>query len=85
MFVAPGLKDIVSRNGLWVTCLAALFSIDVADEIRWAETSMGLGVPRWWFTAAIPPLCLAVAVRAAMAGWRGWHGRAEPPPLPTDA
>ena len=21
----------------------------VADEVRWAETSMGLGVPRWWF------------------------------------
>ncbi len=65
--------------------LAVLFSIDVADEIRWGETSMGLGVPRWWFTAAIPPLCLSVAVRAAMAGWRGWRGRAEPPPLPTDA
>jgi TRAP-type C4-dicarboxylate transport system permease small subunit len=64
--------------------LAALFSIDVADEIRWSETSMGLGVPRWWFTAAIPPLCLAIAVRAAIAGWRAWRlrreGEPEPPP-----
>ncbi len=58
--------------------LAVLFSIDVADEIRWAETSMGLGVPRWWFTAALPPLCLAVAVRAALAGRKAW--RQAPPP-----
>ena len=30
--------------------LAVLFGATVADEIRWGETSMGLGVPRWWFT-----------------------------------
>jgi TRAP-type C4-dicarboxylate transport system permease small subunit len=65
--------------------LAVLFSIDVADEIRWSETSMGLGVPRWWFTAAIPPLCLAIAARAAIAGWRGWRLRDEPAPSPVDA
>ncbi|MEP7302205.1 MAG: TRAP transporter small permease [Caldimonas sp.] len=50
--------------------LAALFAATVAGEIRWSETSMGLGVPRWWFTIAIPPLCLAIALRAAWAGWR---------------
>ncbi len=65
--------------------LAVLFSIDVADEIRWSETSMGLGVPRWWFTAAIPPLCLAIAVRAGIAGWRGWRLRDEPESSPVDA
>ena len=58
--------------------LAVLFGATLADEVRYAETSMGLGVPRWWFTAAIPPLCLAIALRAAWAGWRAWRdaGRA---------
>ena len=48
--------------------LTVLFAITLADEIKWAETSMGLGVPRWWFTAPVPPLCLAIAVRAARWG-----------------
>lgn len=55
--------------------LALLFGVDLADQIRWGETSMGLGVPRWWFTAAIPPLCLAIAARAAAAGYDAWRGR----------
>jgi TRAP-type transport system small permease protein len=50
--------------------LAVLFSIALADEVRYAETSMGLGVPRWWFTAAIPPLCAAIALRAAWVSAR---------------
>ena len=56
--------------------LAVLFAVTVADEMRWNETSMGLGVPRWWFTVVVPPLCLAVA-------WRAWQARrapVEPPP-----
>jgi len=53
--------------------LAVLFAVTLADEVRYAETSMGLGVPRWWFTAAIPPLCVAIALRAAWAGWRSWR------------
>lgn len=56
--------------------LAVLFAATVAGEIRWAETSMGLGVPRWWFTIVVPPLCLAIAWRAIQAGRRAW--RAEP-------
>ena len=59
--------------------LAVLFGATLAGEIRWGETSMGLGVPRWWFTIAIPPLCLAIALRAALAGWRAWSHRDEPP------
>ena len=54
--------------------LAVLFGVTVAGEIRWGETSMGLGVPRWWFTIAVPPLCLAVAIRAAQAGLAAWRG-----------
>jgi TRAP-type C4-dicarboxylate transport system permease small subunit len=58
--------------------LAMLFGVDLADEIRWSETSMGLGVPRWWFTAALPPLCLAVAARAAFAGRTAWRQAPAP-------
>ena len=53
--------------------LAVMFAAMLVDEVRWGETSMGLGVPRWWFTAAVPPLCLAIAVRAGIAGWRAWR------------
>ncbi len=55
--------------------LTVLFVRVVADEIRWAETSMGLGVPRWWFTAAAPVLTAAVTVRALVLGWRVWRER----------
>lgn len=59
--------------------LAVLFAVTVAGEVRWNETSMGLGVPRWWFTVAVPPLCLAIAVRAMQAGRRAWQGRIADP------
>ena len=62
-----------AATALVFVVLAALFASTVADEIRWSETSMGLGVPRWWFTAAMPPLCLAVAVRAAFAAGGVWR------------
>ena len=50
--------------------LAALFGRTLVDEIRWGETSVGLGVPRWWFTIWVAPLCVAIAYRAARVGWR---------------
>jgi TRAP-type C4-dicarboxylate transport system permease small subunit len=53
--------------------LTVLFTRMVADEVRWAETSMGLGVPRWWFTAAAPVLTAAVAVRSLLWGLRVWR------------
>lgn len=59
--------------------LTVLFSMTLADEVKWSETSMGLGVPRWWFTAAVPPLCLAIAVRAAIHGWSAWQGGPSAP------
>lgn len=45
--------------------LALLSARVVWDEYRYEETSMALGVPRWWYTAWVPVLCVAVAVRAA--------------------
>ncbi|MBL8347926.1 MAG: TRAP transporter small permease [Rubrivivax sp.] len=50
--------------------LAVLFARVVADEIRYAETSMGLGVPRWWFTVFSPVLCAAIALRSFGFAWR---------------
>ena len=49
--------------------LAVLFGRVVADEIRFEETSMGMGVPRWWFTIFSPLLCLAIALRSAGVAW----------------
>ncbi len=62
-----------SATALCFAVLAVLFGATLAGELRWHETSMGLGVPRWWFTVAIPPLCLAIASRAAWAGWVAWN------------
>jgi TRAP-type C4-dicarboxylate transport system permease small subunit len=53
--------------------LTVLFVRLVADEVRWSETSMGLGVPRWWFTAAAPLLTAAVALRSLLWGLRVWR------------
>jgi TRAP-type transport system small permease protein len=43
--------------------LALLFSRMLFDEIRYAETSMGLGVPRWWYTVFSPLLCAWISWR----------------------
>lgn len=53
--------------------LALLFGRVVGDEIRFGETSMGLGIPRWWFTVFSPLLCLAIALRSAGVAWRAAH------------
>jgi TRAP-type C4-dicarboxylate transport system permease small subunit len=66
-----------AATALLFVAMAVLFAVTVHGEISWGETSMGLGVPRWWFTIAIPPLCLAIAARAAQAGVRAWRGRGE--------
>lgn len=49
--------------------LALLFGRVVADEIRFGETSMGLGIPRWWFTVFSPLLCVAIALRSIAVAW----------------
>ncbi len=50
--------------------LTLLFARVVADEWRFAETSMGLGVPRWWYTVWTPILCAAIALRCLGVAWR---------------
>lgn len=49
--------------------LTGLFARVVADEVRYGETSMGMGVPRWWFTVFSPLLCAAIALRSAGVAW----------------
>lgn len=56
-------------TGLLFAGLTLLFGRMLADEIRWSETTMGLGVPRWWYTALSPLLCAAIAARAFARGW----------------
>jgi TRAP-type C4-dicarboxylate transport system permease small subunit len=53
-----------------VTCvffvvLGVLSARVVWDEYRYGETTMALGLPRWWYTVWVPMLCLVLAVRAA--------------------
>jgi TRAP-type C4-dicarboxylate transport system permease small subunit len=68
--------------GLLFAGLTLLFARMVADEIRYAETSMGLGIPRWWYTVFLPLLCAAVALRAFGLAWH--TAQAPPGPTPTD-
>ncbi len=68
-------------TALLFVVLAGLFGVTLADEIKWGETSMGLGVPRWWFTAPIPLFCAAIAWRAGVAGWHVWREPASPDPV----
>ena len=37
------------------------------DDFRYAEISMGLGVPRWWYTAWVPAFSLVIAFRVFQA------------------
>ena len=36
----------------------------VYDDVRWGETSPGIGVPQWWYTIWLPVLSIAIAGRA---------------------
>jgi TRAP-type C4-dicarboxylate transport system permease small subunit len=57
-------------TALLFALLALLFGRVVLDEIRYQETSMGMGVPRWWFTVFSPLLCIAIVLRSAGWAWR---------------
>lgn len=66
--------------------MAVLFSRWVWDQYTFSETSMGLGVPLWWYGSVLPVLCLAIAARAAGAYLRALREQPEtrrpdnPPP-----
>jgi TRAP-type C4-dicarboxylate transport system permease small subunit len=50
--------------------LTALTGDMVWDDYRYNETSSGLNVPRWWYTAWVPVLSLVIALRAAQVWQR---------------
>ena len=47
--------------------LAGLTGRMAWDDFHYAEISMGLGVPRWWYTAWVPVFCLVIAFRVFQA------------------
>jgi TRAP-type C4-dicarboxylate transport system permease small subunit len=45
--------------------IIAVLSVRVVyDDIRFGETSPGIGVPQWWYTIWLPVLSVAIAGRA---------------------
>lgn len=46
------------------TLIAVLSVRMVWDDIKFNETSPGIGVPRWWYTIWLPILSVAIALRA---------------------
>jgi TRAP-type transport system small permease protein len=59
-----------AMTAMFFGLLAFLFLLTLLDEIKYAETTMGLGIPRWWFTVWLPPLCTLIAFRALQYAWR---------------
>ncbi len=43
--------------------LAVLTGRMAWDDFKYAEISMGLGVPRWWYSAWVPAFCLVISFR----------------------
>lgn len=63
---ALALFAAAATAGLFVA-LAVLTGRVAWDEWSYGETSMAIGIPRWWYTVWMPVLCAAIALRAA--GW----------------
>ena len=58
---------------LFFLFLAGLTGDMVWDEFRYNETSSGLGLPLWWYTAWVPVLSLVIAFRAGIVLRRIWR------------
>ena len=66
---SPARQRTLARFGaLMVFLLFALIAVLsmrlVYDDIRFGETSPGIGVPQWWYTIWLPLLSVAIAGRA---------------------
>jgi TRAP-type C4-dicarboxylate transport system permease small subunit len=59
--------------------LIAVLSVRmVYDDIKFGETSPGIGVPQWWYTIWLPVMSTAIAGRAiGLFVRRGRQGRGE--------
>ncbi|MDO5623679.1 MAG: TRAP transporter small permease [Pseudomonadota bacterium] len=49
---------------LMFALMAVLSARVLWDDIRFEETSPGLGVPQWWYTVWLPAISLAITLRA---------------------
>ena len=66
---APARRRRLARFGaLMVVVLFALMAVlsarMVYDDIRFGETSPGIGVPSWWYSIWLPIMSVAIAGRA---------------------
>lgn len=68
----------LALSSLLFAVLGALFARWVWDQFRFNETSMGLGVPLWWYGVVIPPLALAISARFFAALLRALRHRDGP-------
>ena len=60
----PAVISAVATAVVFFVLLGLLSARVVWDEFSYGETSMALGVPRWWYGVLTPLLAAAVAVRA---------------------
>ena len=66
---SPGRQRALARFGaimvfVLFALIAVLSSRMVWDDIRFGETSPGIGVPQWWYTIWLPVMSVAIAGRA---------------------
>ena len=66
---SPARRRALARFGAFMVFLlflliAVLSTRTLWDDIRYGETSPGIGVPQWWYTMWLPILSLAIAGRA---------------------
>jgi len=53
------------------------------DDVRFGETSPGIGVPQWWYTMWLPIISAAITLRAVGLMLRGGRAAGESALLPT--
>jgi TRAP-type C4-dicarboxylate transport system permease small subunit len=53
------------------------------DDVRFGETSPGIGVPQWWYTMWLPIISAAITLRAVGLMLRGGRAADESALLPT--
>ena len=85
-----GRRKTLAMVSAAVTCvfflvLGALSARVVWDEYSYQETTMALGLPRWWLTVWVPVLCVVLALRAAQVAGKVRRGLMLPGDPPEDA
>ena len=64
--------------------LMAVLSVRLVwDDIKYGETSPGIGVPQWWYSIWLPIVSIAIALRAIGLMLRGGRPAADNPNLPS--